>query len=74
MFEEANRMQGLTSAIFTQVDNLRKAEVAAGKDVITLSIGSPDMAPAPHIIEALKQSVIVVSITVIPYQKGILNF
>lgn len=57
MFEQANRMQALTSAIFTQVDDLRKAEVAAGKDVITLSIGSPDMAPAPHIVAALKDSV-----------------
>lgn len=56
MFEQANRMQALTSAIFTQVDDMRKAEVAAGKDVITLSIGSPDMAPAPHIIQALKDS------------------
>ena len=56
MFEQAKRMQALTSAIFTQVDDMRKAEVAAGKDVITLSIGSPDMAPAPHIVEALKKS------------------
>lgn len=56
MFEQANRMQALTSAIFTQVDDMRKAEVAAGKDVITLSIGSPDMAPAPHIVEALKDA------------------
>ncbi|SMC55639.1 aminotransferase class I/II-fold pyridoxal phosphate-dependent enzyme [Sporomusa malonica] len=57
MFEQANRMHSLTSAIFTQVDDMRKAEVAAGKDVITLSIGSPDMAPAPHIVEALKDSI-----------------
>ncbi|TWH49130.1 aminotransferase class I/II-fold pyridoxal phosphate-dependent enzyme [Sporomusa sp. KB1] len=57
MFEQAKRMQALTSAVFTQVDDLRKAEVAAGKDVITLSIGSPDMAPAPHIVEALKNSI-----------------
>lgn len=57
MFEQADRMKALTSAIFTQIDDMRKAEVAAGKDVITLSIGSPDMAPAPHIIEALKNSI-----------------
>ncbi|BBB93070.1 MAG TPA: aminotransferase class I/II-fold pyridoxal phosphate-dependent enzyme [Methylomusa anaerophila] len=56
MFEQADRMQGLSSAIFSQVDDLRKSETAAGKDVITLSIGSPDMSPAPHIIAALKQS------------------
>ena len=57
MFQQANRMNSLTSAIFTQIDDLRKAEEAAGQDVITLSIGSPDMAPAPHIIEALKEAV-----------------
>jgi len=57
MFEQADRMKALSSAIFTQIDDMRKAEVAAGKDVITLSIGSPDMAPAPHIVDALKDSV-----------------
>lgn len=54
MFKQADRMQALTSAIFTQVDDMRRTEVAAGRDVITLSIGSPDLAPAPHIITALK--------------------
>lgn len=53
MLEQALRMQGLTSAIFSQVDDMRKAELARGRDVITLSIGSPDMAPAPHIVQAL---------------------
>ncbi|WP_312560539.1 aminotransferase class I/II-fold pyridoxal phosphate-dependent enzyme, partial [Anaerospora sp.] len=56
-FRQAQRMHGLTSAIFTEVDNLRKEQVAAGKDIITLSIGSPDLAPAPHIIEALQEGV-----------------
>jgi Aspartate/tyrosine/aromatic aminotransferase len=50
-------MQGMSSAIFTQVDEMRKKAAAAGQDVVTLSIGSPDMAPAPHIVEALRQSV-----------------
>lgn len=53
----ATRMQKLTSAIFSQVDELRKAEIAKGKDVITLSIGSPDMSPAPHIVETLSDAV-----------------
>lgn len=57
MLEQATRMQGMSSAIFTQVDDMRKKAAAAGKDVITLSIGSPDMAPAPHIIDALKRGV-----------------
>ncbi|MBP2639991.1 MAG: LL-diaminopimelate aminotransferase [Firmicutes bacterium] len=53
MLQEASRMCGLSSAIFSEVDDMRKAEVAKGHDVITLSIGSPDMAPAPHIVKAL---------------------
>jgi LL-diaminopimelate aminotransferase len=57
MVEQANRMQGMSSAIFSQVDQLRKEAEAAGKDVITLSIGSPDLVPAPHIIAALRQGV-----------------
>lgn len=57
MFEPATRIEGLTSAIFTQVDDMRKQEVLLGKDVITLSIGSPDIAPAPHIIKALQTAV-----------------
>ncbi len=57
MLEQAKRMQGMSSAIFTQVDDMRKKAVTAGKDVITLSLGSPDMPPAPHVMEALKKGV-----------------
>lgn len=53
MVEESLRLKGLTSAVFSQVDEMRKAELAKGRDVITLSIGSPDMAPAGHIVQAL---------------------
>lgn len=56
MLTQAQRMNGLSSAIFTQVDNLRIKQAATGTDVITLSIGSPDMAPAPHIINALTEA------------------
>jgi LL-diaminopimelate aminotransferase len=54
MIEQAERMKGLTSAIFSQVGDLQKKVAASGKDVIQLSIGTPDMAPALHIVEALK--------------------
>lgn len=57
MIDQAVRMKGLTSAIFTQVDMLRCQAVAAGKDVISLSIGSPDLAPAPHILTAMKEAI-----------------
>ncbi len=54
MFQQADRLKGLTSAVFTQVDIMRKQAIAEGKDVITLSLGSPDLAPAPHIVAAMK--------------------
>ena len=56
VFQQADRLKGLTSAIFTQVDTLRKQAIAQGQDVITLSLGSPDLAPAPHIVAAMKQA------------------
>lgn len=56
MFKQAERMRGLTAAIFSQVAELQKTAMAAGTDVIQLSIGSPDLAPAPHIIEALRNA------------------
>ncbi|MCE5287434.1 MAG: aminotransferase class I/II-fold pyridoxal phosphate-dependent enzyme [Pelosinus sp.] len=58
MISQAVRMESLSSSIFSEVDELRKAEIAAGKSVITLSIGSPDLPPAPHIIEALNTAAI----------------
>lgn len=56
MFQQAERLKGLTSAIFTQVDIMRKQAMALGQDVITLSLGSPDLSPAPHIVQAMKQA------------------
>lgn len=56
MIKQAERMTGLTAAIFSQVAQLQKKAMASGQDVIQLSIGSPDLAPAPHIVDALKKA------------------
>lgn len=47
------RLTKLTGAIFTTMDEARKRVLATGADVINLSIGSPDLPPAPHIVEAM---------------------
>ncbi|WP_378954694.1 aminotransferase class I/II-fold pyridoxal phosphate-dependent enzyme [Pelosinus sp. sgz500959] len=57
MIKQAERMTGLTAAIFSQIADLQKKAMASGQDVIQLSIGSPDLAPAPHIIDALKKEI-----------------
>ena len=53
MIRQAKRMDGIASAIFSQIDALRREQIEMGKDVITLSIGSPDLPPAPHVTEAI---------------------
>ncbi|HYG56732.1 MAG TPA: aminotransferase class I/II-fold pyridoxal phosphate-dependent enzyme [Symbiobacteriaceae bacterium] len=47
------RLQSLAAAVFATMDEARKRVLAAGTDVINLSIGSPDLPPAPHVTEAM---------------------
>ena len=56
MIQQAERMKGLTAAIFSEVAELQKKAMNDGKDIIQLSIGSPDLPPAPHIVEALQEA------------------
>jgi LL-diaminopimelate aminotransferase len=53
----SKRMEGLTSAIFTQLDNKKNELLAAGREVINFSIGTPDLPPAPHIMKVLQEEV-----------------
>lgn len=54
---KAKRMDSLSSGIFNDMDEKKKIFEAKGIEVINLSVGSPDLPPAPHIIEALRDSV-----------------
>ncbi|ABO50434.1 LL-diaminopimelate aminotransferase apoenzyme [Desulforamulus reducens MI-1] len=53
----ARRMEALVSGIFTELANARAEKENLGIKVIDLSIGSPDLPPAPHIIETLSKAV-----------------
>lgn len=53
----ARRMQALAPGIFTELAVAKAEKQAKGDVVIDLSIGSPDLPPAPHIIEALGRGV-----------------
>lgn len=49
----SKKMDKLSSAIFTELE-LKKAQlISEGKEVIDFSIGTPDIPPAPHIMEEL---------------------
>ena len=52
----SQRMQILPANFFAALEARIVALQAAGKEVIRLDIGSPDLPPAPHILQALSHS------------------
>ncbi len=49
----SNKIQSITESIFTEVANRKKEAIQKGMDVIDLSVGSPDMHPAPIVMDTL---------------------
>ena len=43
--------------IFTALNDKKEEMIQAGKRVFNLSVGTPDFAPAPHVMEATYRSV-----------------
>jgi LL-diaminopimelate aminotransferase len=56
MRKPAQRIQNLPENFFAAVEGRIRALQQEGQDVIRLDIGSPDLPPAPEIIEALRRS------------------
>jgi LL-diaminopimelate aminotransferase len=54
-FEYADRVKRLPPYLFSDIERIIKEKKAQGVDLISLSIGDPDLPPPPFIIEALKQ-------------------
>lgn len=55
--KKAKRMESLSSGIFSEMEERKKRVESRGIEVINLGVGSPDLPPAPHIIEAIRRSV-----------------
>ncbi len=53
-FEPAHRLKELPPYLFVEIDKAKKRLQAAGKDVIDLGVGDPDLPTPPHILERLK--------------------
>ncbi|MGB9613272.1 MAG: aminotransferase class I/II-fold pyridoxal phosphate-dependent enzyme, partial [Candidatus Margulisiibacteriota bacterium] len=51
--EEAQRLLKLPTYVFALLDQLKAEERKKGKDLIDLSIGSPNIPPPPEVVEAL---------------------
>jgi aspartate/methionine/tyrosine aminotransferase len=56
MVRFADRMLGLQANVFADMDRAKRAAVAAGQDLIDLSLGSSDLPTAPHILQAIGDS------------------
>ncbi|MBE9177653.1 LL-diaminopimelate aminotransferase [Oculatella sp. LEGE 06141] len=52
----ANRMQPLQSNVFADMDQAKARAIAAGQDLIDLSLGSSDLPTPTHVLEAIAQS------------------
>ncbi len=54
-FEYAERINRLPPYLFAEIERTIREKEARGVDLISLSIGDPDLSPPPFIIEALKK-------------------
>jgi LL-diaminopimelate aminotransferase len=57
MFEVADRVKRLPPYLFAEIEKAIKEKKAQGVDLISLSIGDPDLPPPPVVIDALKEEV-----------------
>jgi LL-diaminopimelate aminotransferase len=55
MFEVADRVKRLPPYLFAEIEKAIKEKKAQGVDLISLSIGDPDLPPPPVVIDALKE-------------------
>jgi LL-diaminopimelate aminotransferase len=56
-FEFADRVTRIPPYLFAEIERVIKEKKAQGVDLISLSIGDPDLPPPPLIIDALKEEV-----------------
>jgi len=56
-FEFADRVKRLPPYLFAEIEKAMKEKKAQGADLISLSIGDPDLPPPPFIIAALEEEV-----------------
>ncbi len=54
--ELAKRLTPLQTNVFADMDHAKARAKAAGRDLIDLSLGSSDLPTAPHVLEAIAQS------------------
>lgn len=53
----SNKMNHFQTSIFNELANYKKQKMHKGNEIIDLSVGSPDLAPPPFVMEELKKQI-----------------
>ena len=56
-YKSADRLNKFQTGIFAAMDEKKEALIASGREVVNLSIGTPDFTPAKHIMDAVEEAV-----------------
>ena len=57
-YKSADRLNKFKTGIFATMDEKKDALIASGREVINLSIGTPDFKPPQHIMDAIAESML----------------
>ena len=55
-YQPADRLQKFNTGIFAAMDEKKDALIASGREVINLSIGTPDFSPPQHIMDTIAEA------------------
>jgi len=72
--EYAQRIKNLPPYLFARIDELKRAALSRGVDLIDISIGDPDIPTPKHIVEAMKSAVENPAHHRYPSYEGMLSF
>jgi len=70
----AERLLKLPPYLFAAIDEMKQKAVAAGKDVINLGVGDPDLPTPPHIVRALQETAVDPANHQYPSYTGMIDF
>ena len=72
--ERSKRLDKLPPYLFVEIDRVKNELQTAGKDVVDLGIGDPDLPTPPEIVEALRESCKDPATHRYPLQRGLPSF
>ena len=70
----AERLRKLPPYLFAAIDEMKQEAIDAGKDVINLGVGDPDLPTPPHIIKALQETAVDPANHQYPSYTGMIDF